>query len=52
MMIAGIRPESMTRGSIDQDNSPQGWFTYFPIYGLEKPAFDGTWKPGDFEEVK
>lgn len=30
----------------------KGWFTYFRIYGPEQSAFDGTWKPGDFEEVK
>ncbi|HEY7212009.1 MAG TPA: DUF1254 domain-containing protein [Bryobacteraceae bacterium] len=30
----------------------KGWFVYFRIYGPEKPAFDGSWKPGDFEEVK
>jgi hypothetical protein len=30
----------------------KGWFVYFRIYGPEAPAFDGTWKPGDFEEVK
>jgi hypothetical protein len=30
----------------------KGWFVYFRIYGPEQPAFDGTWKPGDFEEVK
>jgi hypothetical protein len=29
-----------------------GWFTYFRIYGPETAAFDGSWKPGDFEEVK
>jgi hypothetical protein len=29
----------------------QGWFTYFRIYGPEEPAFDGSWKPGDFEEL-
>jgi hypothetical protein len=27
----------------------KGWFTYFRIYGPEQPAFDGSWKPGDFE---
>jgi len=32
--------------------SGKGWFTYFRIYGPESPAFDGSWKPGDFEEVK
>ncbi len=30
----------------------RGWFAYFRIYGPKGPAFDGTWKPGDFEEVK
>ena len=29
----------------------KGWFVYFRIYGPDKPAFDGSWKPGDFEEV-
>jgi hypothetical protein len=30
----------------------KGWFTYFRIYGPQAAAFDGTWKPGDFEGVK
>lgn len=30
----------------------RGWFAYFRIYGPDAPAFDGSWKPGDFEEVK
>ena len=30
----------------------KGWFAYVRIYGPEKPAFDGSWKPGDFEEIK
>lgn len=30
----------------------KGWFTYFRIYGPASPAFDGSWKPGDFEELK
>jgi hypothetical protein len=30
----------------------KGWFVYFRIYGPEAPAFDGSWKPGDFEKVK
>jgi hypothetical protein len=30
----------------------KGWFVYFRIYGPDKPAFGGGWKPGDFEEVK
>jgi hypothetical protein len=30
----------------------KGWFTYFRIYGPDQPAFDASWKPGDFEEVR
>ncbi|MEE1865089.1 MULTISPECIES: DUF1254 domain-containing protein [Pseudomonas] len=29
----------------------KGWFAYFRIYGPDKPAFDGAWKPGDFNPV-
>lgn len=29
----------------------KGWFVYFRIYGPEAAAFDGSWKPGDFELV-
>jgi hypothetical protein len=29
-----------------------GWFAYIRIYGPDKGAFDGSWKPGDFEQVK
>ena len=25
---------------------------YFRIYRPEQPAFDGSWKPGDFEALK
>lgn len=30
----------------------KGWFVYFRIYGPQSPAFDGSWKPGDFEQAK
>jgi hypothetical protein len=30
----------------------KGWFAYFRVYGLEKATFDGTWKPGDFQEIR
>lgn len=30
----------------------RGWFTYFRIYGPQTAAFNGSWKPGDFVEVK
>jgi hypothetical protein len=29
-----------------------GFFLYFRIYGPEAAAFDGGWKPGDFERVE
>ncbi len=29
----------------------KGWFVYFRIYGPEQAAFDGSWKPRDFEQV-
>jgi hypothetical protein len=33
-------------------NPGKSWFAYFRIYGPEQPAFDGSWKPGDFEGVR
>lgn len=30
----------------------KGWFVYFRVYGPKSAAFDGTWKPSDFEEVR
>jgi hypothetical protein len=30
----------------------RGWFAYIRIYGPEQAAFDASWRPGDFEEVK
>lgn len=27
----------------------KGWFAYFRIYGPQAAAFDGSWKPDDFE---
>jgi hypothetical protein len=30
----------------------RGWFAYIRIYGPDMPAFDGSWKPADFVEVK
>lgn len=30
----------------------RGWFAYIRIYGPEAAAFNGTWKPGDFERVQ
>jgi hypothetical protein len=35
-----------------QTTPGRGWFAYFRIYGPQGPAFDGSWKAGDFTEVK
>ena len=32
-------------------NPGKGWFAYLRLYGPERPAFDGSWRPGDFEEI-
>jgi hypothetical protein len=48
----GPRAPAGREGRWIQTNPGQGWFTYFRIYGPEQAAFDGSWKPGDFEEVK
>jgi hypothetical protein len=37
---------------MDQDRARAGWFAYIRIYGPEQAAFDASWRPGDFEEVK
>jgi hypothetical protein len=34
-----------------QTNPGAQWFAYFRVYGPAAPAFDGTWKPFDFELV-
>jgi hypothetical protein len=34
-----------------QTNPDSQWFAYFRVYGPGAPAFDGSWKPSDFEAV-
>jgi hypothetical protein len=29
----------------------KGWFVYLRLFGPEAPAFDGSWKPSDFEQI-
>jgi hypothetical protein len=37
----------------NEENVPRrSLFVYFRVYGPEKAAFDGTWKPGDFAIVQ
>ena len=37
---------------MDQDHPGKGWWSGFRIYGPQAPAFDGTWKLNDIEEVR
>lgn len=30
----------------------RGWFAYFRIYGPQEAAFNGDWRPGDFEKSR
>lgn len=34
-----------------QTPTDRQWFAYFRIYGPDKAAFDGSWKPSDFKKV-
>ena len=48
----GPKPPKGKEGQWIQTIPGKSWFVYFRIYGPEKPAFDGSWKPGDFEKMK
>ena len=48
----GPKPPTGKEGEWIQTIPGKGWFVYFRIYGPERPAFDGSWKPADFEELK
>src|SRR5262245_11555409 len=47
----GPKPPKGQEGRWIQTTPSKGWFAYFRIYGPKGPAFDGSWKPGDFEVV-
>ena len=51
-LFFGPKAPSSHEGQWIQTSPGRGWFVYFRIYGPEAPAFDGSWKPGDFEEMK
>lgn len=51
-LIFGPTPPSGDQRQWIKTIPGKGWFVYFPIYGPEATAFNGGWKPGDFEEVK
>jgi len=48
----GPRAPTGKEGQWIKTTPGRGWFSYFRIYGPEAPAFDGSWRPADFEDVK
>lgn len=48
----GPRPPNGHEARWIQTLPDRGWFCYFRIYGPEAAAFDGRWRPGDFEIVR
>lgn len=51
-LFFGPKAPAGQEGRWIQTTPGKGWFAYFRIYGPEGPAFDGSWKPGDIEEVR
>jgi hypothetical protein len=47
----GPDPPTGDEGAWIETIPGKGWFAYFRIYGPEQPAFDGRWKPGDFQRI-
>jgi hypothetical protein len=45
----GPKPPQGKEGHWVRTIPEKGWFAYFRIYGPEQAAFDGSWRPGDFE---
>jgi hypothetical protein len=45
----GPKPPKGKEGRWIRTLPEKGWFAYFRIYGPDKAAFDGSWRPGDFE---
>ena len=48
----GPKAPAGKEGQWIKTNPGQGWFAYFRLFGPEGPAFDGSWKPGDFEQLR
>ncbi len=47
----GPEPPTGQQGRWIRTIPAKGWFVYFRIYGPEAAAFDGSWRPGDFERI-
>ncbi|MDR5781271.1 DUF1254 domain-containing protein [Caballeronia sp. LZ065] len=51
-LYAGPTAPAGAQGRWIKTTPGKGWFAYIRIYGPESAAFDKSWKPGDFEQVK
>lgn len=51
-LFFGPTPPAGNEGRWIKTVPGRGWFAYLRIYGPEKPAFDGSWKAGDFREIQ
>jgi hypothetical protein len=50
-LFFGPTPPEGKEGQWLQTLPGKGWFVYFRIYGPEEAAFNGDWKPGDFQTI-
>lgn len=51
-IVLRFGPEAPHEGAPWLQTTPGGqWFAYFRLYGPEGAAFDGTWKPSDFQRT-
>lgn len=51
-LYVGPTAPAATEGRWIKTTPGKGWFAYIRIYGPEAAAFDKSWKPGDFEQMK
>jgi len=50
-LFFGPNPPAEGEGRWIKTIPGKGWFAYFRIYGPQAPAFDGSWRPGDFQKL-
>jgi hypothetical protein len=48
-LFFGPEPPTDTTVPWIQTVPGKGWFVYFRIYGPQTEAFNGDWRPGDFQ---
>ncbi len=50
LIFSPHEPSGEAAGRWIRTTEGRGWFSYFRIYGPTGPAFDGSWRPGDFHK--